>query len=101
MSSISDEHFDPDIDDIAQAIDEMDISINDLSDYVRGIDSLAPATSLKELPRFPCPVVPQLNIPRPGCRELKERKDYIDDYLPLLHVDVDGKALNSLIFVKQ
>ena len=88
---IIDDHADPDLEDIAQAFEEMDISITELSDYTKNIDNLPPASCIQDMPRFPVCVSSQLNFPKVGSKEVVERNAYIDEYLPCLHPELEGK----------
>lgn len=88
----------PTLDDVGLAFRNMGISLSELEEYVRHVEPLPFA---HEIVQFPAPKRSNLQIPKPGHKELLSREEHIEDYMPLLYPTPEGKRAQPLLLPKQ
>ena len=79
----------PNLDDLGLTFQDLNVNVEELSDYVHNVDPLPFVT---EVPKFPVPKESLLVFPKPNSRELLEREEHVDEYLPPMHPDWDGMS---------
>ena len=85
----------PNLDDLGLTFQDLNVNIEELSDYVRNVDPLPFVT---EVPKFPVPRESLLNFPKPNSRELLEREEHVHEHLPPMHPDWDGRIPILLLY---
>ncbi|XP_062578249.1 transcription initiation factor TFIID subunit 3-like, partial [Saccostrea cucullata] len=83
---------DPNLDDVGLAFRHMGVSISELEEYVRHVE---PAPFPHEIVQFPAPKSCNLQIPKPGHKELQTRDEHIEDYMPLLYPTPEDELDNE------
>ena len=81
-------HTDPNLDDLGLAFLEMGINISELEEYVRNVDSVP---FMHEIPMYPLPKESHLNHLKPGSREVVTRPVHVDEHLPPMYPEMEGK----------
>eukprot|EP00105_Crassostrea_gigas_P017532 XP_011435349.1 PREDICTED: transcription initiation factor TFIID subunit 3-like isoform X1 [Crassostrea gigas] len=82
----------PTLDDVGLAFRNMGISLSELEEYVRHVEPLPFA---HEIVQFPAPKKSNLQIPKPGHKELLSREEHIEDYMPLLFPTPEDEVENE------
>uniref|UniRef100_A0A0C9R9B8 Taf3_1 protein n=1 Tax=Fopius arisanus TaxID=64838 RepID=A0A0C9R9B8_9HYME len=72
------------LDDLGLAFQHMNIDIEQLSEYVKNVDSVPCAISV---PKYPITRENHLNFLKPGSREVVTRPVHIHEHLPAMHPD--------------
>lgn len=67
----------------------MGVSIAELKEYVRYVDSSA----VFDCPKYPVTKESQLNLLKPGSREVVTRPFHIHEHLPPMHPHLEGQYL--------
>lgn len=80
----------PDICDVNMAFRDKNVSIPDLVKYLKQVE---PIKFPHQVPKFPIPKKSNLNIMKPGSREIVTRPVYIHEHLPTLFPEQSGKFL--------
>ncbi|XP_022162319.1 transcription initiation factor TFIID subunit 3-like [Myzus persicae] len=81
FSEISDT-IEPDIDDVKMAFRDKDVSVPDLVRYLKQVGSIE---FPHQVPKFPIPTKSNLNIMKPGSREIVTRPVYVHEHLPTMY----------------
>lgn len=79
----------PNLDDVGLAFRHMGVSISELEEYVRHVEPLPFA---HEIVQFPAPRSSNLQIPKPGHKELLTREEHIEEYMPLMFPTPEGES---------
>ncbi|KAJ6635527.1 Transcription initiation factor TFIID subunit 3 [Pseudolycoriella hygida] len=69
----------PNLDDVALAMKDMNVNIPDLEEYVNNVD---PVPCAIDVPKFPAQKENHLNFLKPGSKEVVTRPVHIHEYLP-------------------
>lgn len=77
------------------AFRDKDVSIPDLIKYLKQVGSVE---FPHLIPKFPIPTKSNLNIMKPGSREIVTRPIYIHEHLPTMFPEQSGKIWFKLIF---
>lgn len=72
------------LDDLGLAFQHMNIDIEQLSEYVKNVDSVPCAISV---PKYPLGRENHLNFLKPGSREVVTRSVHVHEHLPAMHPD--------------
>merc|ERR1719369_2008243 len=75
------------IEDIDMTLDTLGIKLSDLEEYIQFCD-FGPA---KAVPPYPAPAVNDLNILKPGSREVLHRPVHVHDHLPPMYPELEEK----------
>ncbi|VVC33006.1 Hypothetical protein CINCED_3A004761 [Cinara cedri] len=86
FSEISDT-LNPDIDDVNMAFRDKDVVIPDLVKYLKQVGSIE---FPHRVPKFPVPTKSNLNIMKPGSREIVTRPVYVHENLPTIYPEPSG-----------
>ncbi|XP_027846878.2 transcription initiation factor TFIID subunit 3-like isoform X1 [Aphis gossypii] len=81
FSEISDT-TEPDIDDVKMAFRDKDVAVPDLIRYLKQVGSIE---FPHQVPKFPIPTKSNLNIMKPGSREIVTRPVYVHEHLPTMY----------------
>ncbi|XP_008178376.1 transcription initiation factor TFIID subunit 3 isoform X1 [Acyrthosiphon pisum] len=81
FSEISDT-IEPDIDDVKMAFRDKDVAVPDLIRYLKQVGSIE---FPHQVPKFPIPTKSNLNIMKPGSREIVTRPVYVHEHLPTMY----------------
>ncbi|XP_071140923.1 transcription initiation factor TFIID subunit 3-like isoform X2 [Mytilus edulis] len=76
----------PNIDDIGLAFRHLNVSPSELGEYIKNADPLPYA---HDVVAFPVPKKPNLQFPKPDCREVFTRDESIPEYMPLMHPELE------------
>lgn len=76
----------PNIDDIGLAFRHLNVSPSELEEYITNAD---PVPYAHDVVAFPVPKKINLQFPKPECREVVTRDEYIPDYMPLMHPELE------------
>lgn len=85
---ISDNRTLPVLGDLSYAFNELKISLPELEEFVNSVESV-PFPDV--LPKLPLVRPPQLNLLKPGSREIVSRPIHIHEHLPPMMPDKEGK----------
>lgn len=77
------------------AFQDKDVSIPDLIKYLKQVGSIE---FPHLIPKFPIPTKSNLNIMKPGSREIVTRPIYMHEHLPTMFPEQSGKISYKLIF---
>lgn len=78
------------LDDLGLAFRHMNIDIQELTEYIKNVDSVpCPVT----VPKFPIQRENHLNFLKPGSREVVTRPVHVHEHLPAMFPDTEGKLL--------
>ncbi|XP_025200448.1 transcription initiation factor TFIID subunit 3 [Melanaphis sacchari] len=92
FSEISDT-IEPDIDDVKMAFQDKDVAIPDLIRYLKQVGSIE---FPHQVPKFPIPTKSNLNIMKPGSREIVTRPVYVHEHLPTMYPEqIDEKSMQN------
>lgn len=80
--------LEPDIDDVKMAFRDKDVVISDLVKYLKQVGSVE---FPHKVPKFPIPTKSNLNIMKPGSREIVTRPVYVHEHLPTMYPEQSGK----------
>ena len=83
----------PNLDDLGLAFQHMNISIEELSEYVRNVDSVQCPIPV---PKFPIHRENHLNFLKPGSREVVTRPVHVHEHLPAMYPETEGESPFSL-----
>jgi len=86
FSEISDT-LEPDIDDVKMAFRDKDVVLPDLINYLKQVGSVE---FPHKVPKFPIPTKSNLNIMKPGSREIVTRPVYVHEHLPTMYPEQSG-----------
>lgn len=78
----------PNLDDVALALKDLNIQIPDLEEYVVNVD---PVPCAVHAPKFPLPKDSNLNFLKPGTKEVVTRPVHIHEHLPPIYPPDEGK----------
>ncbi|XP_024082055.1 transcription initiation factor TFIID subunit 3 [Cimex lectularius] len=81
----------PNLDHLGLAFSDIKISINDLQEYVKFIDT----TCVAEIPVYPIPRESHLNMLKPGSREVVTRPVHIHEHLPPMHPQLEDANIED------
>ncbi|XP_051173985.1 transcription initiation factor TFIID subunit 3 isoform X2 [Leptopilina boulardi] len=76
----------PNLDDLGLAFRHMNINIEELSEYVRNVDSIPCPISV---PKLPIPRENHLNFLKPGSREVVTRPVHVHEHLPAMYPETE------------
>ena len=82
--------------DLALTFDDLGVSIPDLEEYVQHFE-VAPS---KEIPSFPVPSQDDLNILKPGSREVLHRPMHVHDHLPAMYPELEESPTTPQVVKK-
>lgn len=82
----------PTVDDIGLAFRHLNVSPSELREFIENTD---PFPYAHDVVAFPAPKKVNLQFPKPECREVVTRDEYIPEYMPLLHPDLEGSYMYS------
>jgi len=71
--------------DLALTFDDLGVNLPDLEEYIQHFE-VAPA---KEIPEYPAPSTDDLNILKPGSREVLHRPLHVHDHLPAMYPEME------------
>lgn len=77
----------PNLNDMERTLLDMNINLDELSEYAEQFDSKALVTD--PVPVFPVPSVTRLNHLKPGSREVLHRPIYVEAYLPPMYPEME------------
>ena len=73
--------------DLQRLLEDMNISLEELGEYVAKVDDRALIT--EQIPSFPAPSKTDLNFLKPGSQEVLHRKNHIEQYLPPMYPELE------------
>ena len=73
--------------DLQRLLEDMNISLEELGEYVEKVDDRALIT--EQIPSFPAPSKTDLNFLKPGSQEVLHRKSHIEQYLPPMYPELE------------
>lgn len=76
------------------AFRDKDIDVPDLIKYLKQVGSIE---FPHQVPKFPIPTKSNLNIMKPGSREIVTRPVYVHEHLPTMYPEQPGKIINIYI----
>jgi len=79
--------IEPDIDDVKMAFRDKDVAVPDLIRYLKEVGSIE---FPHQVPKFPIPTKSNLNIMKPGSREIVTRPVYVHEHLPTMYPEQSG-----------
>lgn len=88
--------IEPDIDDVKMAFRDKDVAIPDLIKYLKQVGSIE---FPHQVPKFPIPTKSNLNIMKPGSREIVTRPVYVHEHLPTMYPEQSGNHLKNINLV--
>lgn len=89
--------IEPDIDDVKMAFRDKDVAVPDLIRYLKQVGSIE---FPHQVPKFPIPTKSNLNIMKPGSREIVTRPVYVHEHLPTMYPEQSGKTfLKIFVFI--
>lgn len=74
------------LDDLGLAFQQMSVDLQQLSEYVKNVESVPCVISV---PKYPLPRENHLNFLKPGSREVVTRPIHIHDYLPAMYPEIE------------
>lgn len=86
----------PDINDVNMAFRDKDVSIPDLVKYLK---QSGPVEFPHLVPKFPIPTNSNLNIMKPGSREIVTRPVCVHEHLPTMYPEQSGKICIIKLFI--
>lgn len=90
--------LEPDIDDVKMAFRDKDVAVSDLVKYLKQVGSVG---FPHKVPKFPIPTKSNLNIMKPGSREIVTRPVYVHEHLPTMYPEQSSKIYKLLkIYIK-
>ena len=82
----------PTVDDIGLAFRHLNVSPSELREFIENTD---PFPYAHDVVSFPSPKKGKLQLPKAGWREVVTRDEYIPEYMPLLHPELEGSYMYS------
>lgn len=96
MVGHADGRTEPNLDDLSLAFHDLGILLSELEEYIGNVEPVAFA---QRVPNFPVARPTCLQHPKPGSRELLQRPEWVHEFLPPMHPELEGGLLLLPLFL--